>query len=154
MFEILLFIFENYPQIELAPGRSALAIKLNAAGFHVSEIEQVLNWLGELQFIQHDESYPLSLMASQSARVYSMDEQQRLEMEGMGFLTYIQQSGMINPLQREWIVNQVMALKDDEQVDEKLRWITLVVLWSQHPDQSMLWLEDMLFNHNAAPTMH
>lgn len=154
MFDILLYLFENYPQIESTPDRDTLAIKLNAAGFQLSEIEQVLDWLGELDGI-HGEDYPPSLAGGRDAlRCFNSDEQLRLGVEEQSFLLFLQQSGIIDDLQREWIIDRVMALDEDDNIAEKIRWITLVVLWSQHPDQNFLLLEDMLFNQNAAPTLH
>ncbi|MDA8226077.1 MAG: DUF494 domain-containing protein [Betaproteobacteria bacterium] len=154
MFDILLYLFENYPQIESTPDRDTLAIKLNAAGFQLSEIEQVLDWLGELDGI-HGDDYPSSLAGGRDAlRCFSSDEQLRLGVEEQSFLLFLQQSGIIDDLQREWIIDRVMALDEDDNIAEKIRWITLVVLWSHHPDQNFLLLEDMLFNQNAAPTLH
>uniref|UniRef100_E6QVF8 Protein Smg homolog n=1 Tax=mine drainage metagenome TaxID=410659 RepID=E6QVF8_9ZZZZ len=153
MFEILLFLFGHYAQIEATPDRNTLAIKLNAAGFEMSEIEQILDWLGNLNEI-NSPAYPEKLPESHAERVYTTEELHRLDLSGLSFLAFMQQSGMINAMQREWIIHQVMALKESEYVEQQLRWITLVALWSQHPDQSILLLEDLLFNQDATPTLH
>ncbi len=153
MFDILLFLFENYPHINLAPDRDTLTIKLSAAGFHTSEIEQVLDWLAQLAGI-HDDACSAALLEHAHVRCYTEDEARALDVESRGFLLFLQQSGIINPIQREWIIDRVMALDEDENTPDKIRWIALAVLWSQHPDQNFLLLEDMLFNHNAAPTLH
>ncbi len=150
MFDIFLFLFENYPQIDRAPDRDTLAIKLNAAGFEINEIEQVLDWLGELtdvQFANH------AIPHVNALRHYTTAELAKLDTASRGFLLFLQQSGMINAAQREWIIERVMALDEDD-IEEKIRWIALVLLWSQHPEQNIVLLEDMIFHHNATPTVH
>lgn len=153
MFEILLYLFEHYAKIETTPERAILAIKLNAAGFEGNEIEQVLDWLSDLNQIKQAQSADI-LCHSHAIRVYTGDEMHRLETTGVSFLGFIERSGMINARQREWIIHQVMSLGEGQDIEQQMRWITLVALWSQHPDQSIMLLEDMLFNQNASPTLH
>ena len=148
MFDILMFLFENYPQVEYAPDRDTLAIKLNAAGFELGEIEQVLDWLGELDAMDS------GLQLRQSGlRSYADVEEARLDAESRGFLLFLEQSGLIDAAQREWIIDRVMAMDEDD-ITEQIRWVALVLLWSQHPGQNFLLLEDMVFNHGASPTLH
>lgn len=162
MFEILLFLFRHYPSISGTPSRQLLANKLDAAGFAQGEIEQVLNWLGDLDSIS---AHPIDTQAEPiqpSTRCYTVEEQHTLGIDGMNFLMFLQQNGMINTRQREWIIQQAMQLEqddndndsDDSERDESLRWITLMVIWHQHPDQNIVVLEDMLFQQHAMPTLH
>ena len=104
MFDILMFLFENYPQVEYAPDRDTLAIKLNAAGFELGEIEQVLDWLGELDAMDS------GLQLRQSGlRSYADVEEARLDAESRGFLLFLEQSGLIDAAQREWIIDRVIS---------------------------------------------
>lgn len=153
MFEILLFLFENYPQREAAPDRDRLAIKLSAVGFEMDEIEQVLDWLVELADIPTD-PYPINLIESNGLRYYSEHEMRVLDVGSRGFLLFLQQSGVINVLQREWIIDRAIILSSDDNLPDKIRWMAWMVLWSRHPDQNFLPLENMIFNHHAALSLH
>lgn len=153
MFDILIFLFENYPQIELAPDRDALTIKLNAAGFNVGEIDQALDWFSDLDSLNSTQ-YPASLAEHHAIRVYAPYEVERIDAESRGFLLLLQHAGIINPLQREWIIDRVLALDEREPSLEKIKWIALIVLWSQMPGQDYSLLEDLLFNHGTALAIH
>ncbi len=169
MFEILLFLFRHYPSISGTPNRQLLANKLDAAGFEQGDIEQVLNWLGDLDSMSAISLAAHAEPAQPSIRCYTMEEQHHLGIEGMNFLMFLQQNGIINTLQREWIIQQAMRAREhddppimadimteteDGERDESLRWIALMVIWHQHPDQNIVVLEDMLFQQHAMPTLH
>ena len=153
MFDILLFLFENYPQLELAPDRDTLTIKLHAAGFNTSEIEQALDWFSDLDSLNSTQ-YPASLADHHAIRVYAPYELERIDAESRGFLLFLQHAGVLNPLQREWIIDRILALQVNQISFEKIKWITLIVLWRQNPNQDYLLLEDMLFNNGSALAVH
>jgi Smg protein len=153
MFEILIFLFENYPQIELAPDRDALTIKLHAAGFNGDEIDQALDWFSDLGAL-NSAQYPPSLADHHAIRVYAAHELERLDVKSRGFLLFLEHAGLLNPLQREWVIDRVLALDEEEVSLEKIKWIALMVLWSQNPNQDYLLLEDMLFNDGTGLSIH
>ncbi len=153
MFDILLFLFENYPQIELAPDRDTLTIKLHAAGFNAGEIDHALDWFSDLGSLNSSQ-YPVELADNPTMRVYAPYELERIDAESRGFLQFLQHAGLLNALQREWIIDRVLALDEREASLEKIKWIVLIVLWSQNPNQDYLLLEDMLFNNGSALAIH
>ena len=153
MFDILIFLFENYPQIALAPDRDTLTIKLHAVGFNVSEIDQALDWISDLGSLNSTQ-YPASLADHHAVRVYAPYELERIDVESRGFLSFLESSGVLNPLQREWIIDRALALGVSEASLEKIKWIALIVLWSQNPNQDYLLLEDLLFNNGSALAIH
>ncbi len=153
MLEILIYLFENYPQVELAPDRDALALKLMAAGFNGDEIDHALDWFSDLSTL-NSAAYPDSLVTSRATRFYTDVEQARLDTESQGLLMFLEQAGILNPLQREWVIDRVLALDEDDITPEKIKWIALMVLWSQNPNQDYLLLEDMLFNDGNNLPIH
>ena len=153
MFEILIFLFENYPQIELAPDRDALTVKLHAAGFNGLEIDQALDWFSDLGTL-NSAHYPVSLAEHHAIRIYAPHELERFDAESRGFMLFLEHAGLLNPLQREWIIDRVLALDEDDVSLEKFKWIALMVLWSQNPNQDYLLLEDMLFNDGTGLSIH
>ncbi|MES2366067.1 MAG: DUF494 domain-containing protein [Pseudomonadota bacterium] len=153
MLEILIYLFENYPHVELAPDRDALALKLTAAGFNGDEIDHALDWFSDLGTLNSTE-YPTSLAECRATRFYAEPEQNRLDTESRGLLIFLEQAGILNPLQREWVIDRVLALDEDEITPDKIKWIALMVLWSQNPNQDYLLLEDMLFNDGHNLSIH
>ena len=49
MFDILVYLFENFFHADAYPEPEQLALKLSAAGFEDEEISEALQWLDELQ---------------------------------------------------------------------------------------------------------
>lgn len=153
MLEILIFLFESYPQIELAPDRDALTVKLHAAGFNGLEINQALDWFADLGALNSSQ-YPTSLAQHQGVRIYAEEELARIDTPSRGFLMFLEQAGILNPLQREWVIDRILALDEGEVSLEKIKWIALMVLWSQNPNQDYSLLEDMLFNDGTGLPVH
>ncbi|MEQ1668067.1 MAG: DUF494 domain-containing protein, partial [Sulfuriferula sp.] len=144
---------ESYPQIELAPDRDALTVKLHAAGFNSLEIEQALDWFADLSALSSS-PYPSSLAQHHSTRIYAEQELSRLDTASRGFLMFLEHAGILNPLQREWVIDRILALDEDDVSLEKVKWIALMVLWRQNPNQDYSLLEDMLFNDGTGLSVH
>ena len=53
MFEVLVFVYENYWRGDECPELEQLGRKLTAAGFDVEDIQQALSWLDELNLASH-----------------------------------------------------------------------------------------------------
>ena len=143
MFDILVYLFENYFQADATPDTDALARKLTAAGFESDEIHEALDWLKGLE----DDAgavYPEALAASDSARIYSEAEFGKLDTECRGFLFFLEGAAVLNPLLREIIIERAMALSEDQVSLSKLKVIVLMVLWSQHQTMDTLILEELL----------
>ncbi len=65
MFEVLVFVYENYWRGDACPELEQLGRKLSAAGFNVEDIQQALSWLDELNLASHKTEL---IDISQSAR--------------------------------------------------------------------------------------
>ena len=73
MFEILIYLFENYFDSENCPDSETLTRKLTLAGFGEDEISQILGWLTD--HTKHEAGkYPVTLSQSKSFRIYSSSE--------------------------------------------------------------------------------
>lgn len=150
MFDILIYLFENYFEPEVHPDQSRLAKELSAAGFESTEINQAFDWFSDLQTLKQT-SYPESLAESRSVRCYSDTERTRIDEEGRGFITFLEASAILNPIQRECVIDRVLALGEREVSLEQIKWIVLMVLWSH--GQDYLFMEDLLVG-DAYPQLH
>jgi len=148
MFDILVYLFENYFQTDACPDAAQLALKLSAAGFDDEEISEALDWLDGLR--ETDAAGPPAIAAGpNSTRCYSDHEISRLDAECRGFLVFLGESGVLTPLTRERIIERAMALSDHAVSLSKLKIIVLMVLWNQHQTMDTLILEELLSDDNA-----
>jgi Smg protein len=143
MFDVLVFLFENYYQSESYPDQDTLTRKLHAAGFENEDIHEALDWLNGLTH-EHDNRFPQSLDASDSIRLYSRDELGKISPESRGFLSFLESARVLNPLLRELIVERAMALEGDFVGLEAMKVIVLMVLWTRRGSVDALILDELL----------
>ena len=141
MFDILVYLFENYFEIELQPDHGKLTRELSAAGYDSEEINLAFDWFKGLETLSQD-SYPADLADSTSLRCYASPEQAKLDTESQGLLVFLESSGVLSPLQRECVIDRVLALNEPEVSPEQVKWIVLMVLWST--GQDYVFMEDFL----------
>jgi len=143
MFDILVYLFENYVHADACPEPAQLARKLTAAGFEEEEIADALEWLSGLRQMADGES-PSHCARPGSLRVYAQDELLRLGVECRGFLLFLENSGILDAACREMIVERALALGETEIELENLKVIVLMVLWQQDRPINGLILDELL----------
>lgn len=149
MFEILVYLFENYAHVDACPAPEQLARKLSAAGFEDDDISAALDWLSGLDE-ESEETRPQISSESRSFRAYSSQECARLDTACRGFMAFLENSGVLNPPMREMIIDRAMALPEGGMTLSKLKVIVLMVLWSQHQSLDTLILEELLSDDDEA----
>ena len=143
MFDVLVYLFENYYQADAYPDHDTLSRKLHAAGFENEDISEALDWLNDLaRFKEND--LPQTLDAGISYRAYSHDELSKISTEGRGFLVFLESARVLSPILREVILERAMALPGDVVGLEKLKVIALMVLWARKGSVDALILEELL----------
>jgi Smg protein len=149
--DVLMYLFENfiYEEVEESPDRDTLQSTLQEAGFSSAEIEKAFTWLEGLasqQTADNEEAF-----APRSIRVYSRQEQEKLDSSSQGFLLFLEQNGILTPQHRELVIDRVMALEGDDIDLERLRWVILMVLFNQPGQEAAYaWMEDLVFDHVAS----
>ncbi len=152
MFEILVYLFENYFEVDVYPDEGTLTRELSAAGFDRDEINLAMSWVNGLESLAQQAPLP-GLAGSRAQRFYSEAEEAKIGTDSRGFLLFLETSGILNPVQREWVVDRVMALNEQEVSLEQVKWTVLIVLWSQGQASDFMFIEDLLFG-DSQPTMH
>jgi Smg protein len=142
MFDILLFLFESYFDIGSYPDHDKLSLKLSAAGFEEDDINQTLTWLSGLQQLTRA-AYPEAINRS-GLRLYTDFEEERISAEGVRFLSFWEHNKLITPIEREMIIDRVLALGHLNLALDKVKLIVLMVLWSQHEELDPMIIEDLL----------
>jgi Smg protein len=146
MFEVLVFVYENYWRGDSCPDLPQLERKLNAHGFEPEEIQQALNWLDGLNFAAEetavlDDAAPAALQpGADSLRVYSTREQAHLGAECLGFISFLESAGVLPAAMREIVVDRAMAVPHGPVCLEDLKIIVLMVYWrfGHEPDALIL----------------
>ena len=77
-------------------------------------------------------------------------EQARLDAGSRGFITYLEQIGILSPPQREILIDRLLALETPDIDVEQIKWVVLMVLFSQ-PGQELAYarMEDLVFEESA-----
>ena len=169
MFEVLVFVYENYWRGDACPEPAHLERKLNAVGFDADEIEDALTWLNELNLAARSLQQPVpGVVASNSAplapsklcppsphsmRVYSIAEQDHLGSQCLGFVSFLESAGVLPALLREIVIDRAMAAPADPLPLDDLKIIILMVYWSlgEEPDALVL---DELCDDSATRLAH
>ena len=148
MFEVLVFVYENYWRGDACPELHQLERKLSAHGFEPDEIHDALVWLDGLNVAAQVISAPVDSepewgpeQSATSMRVFSVSEQDRLGAACLGFISFLEGSGVLPPALREIVVDRAMAAGiDGEMPLDALKIIVLMVYWrfGHEPDALIL----------------
>jgi Smg protein len=148
MFDVLMYLFENYMDgsASLNADQDTVVSELEQAGFSRNEIGRALDWLDGLnraqETVQSGEPYTWHSM-----RFYSPEESERLGVEGRGYLLYLEQLSILDPMTREIVIDRLMAL-DAREIDlGGIKWVVLIALFNQPDKKSALsLLQDMVLS--------
>jgi Smg protein len=140
MIDILVYLFANYHDFNARPKTKTLKRKLSAVGFKDEAISVALRWLDGLKA-----TAVVDLPAGHRAlRVYLAGEQQKLGVDGLGFIAFLEAANLLTPALRELAIERAMILDDDPVPLAKLKIIVLMVLWSHQQDLEPLVVEELL----------
>jgi len=142
MYDILVYLFENCQQAELAFDRERVARKLSAAGFERSDISEALHWLAGIQRSPPPEQVALP-DGRRSFRAFAPRELAKLDAACRGFLMTLEQAGVLSPENRELVIERSLAASGASLSLEQLKLIVLMVLWNQQMPTSQLVAEDL-----------
>ena len=150
MFDVLVYLYENYWRPDACPEHAQLARKLTAVGFESDEIEEALSWLDGLA--QAARSY-VGEQATESLRVYSQAEHEHPGEDSIGFVSFLESAGVLPPPMREMVLDRATAIPGGPVDLEDLKIIVLMVFWSlgEEPDALIL---DELFVEEADRLIH
>jgi Smg protein len=149
MFDILMFLFDSYFTAGNYPAADKLSIKLTAAGFEEDDINSALTWLSSVRQLSETE-YPEAINHS-GPRYFAAFEQQRISLGGLQFIAFLASNKIITPVEREMIIDRAVALGRENLSTDKIKLITLMVLWNQHDDLDPILIEDLLAPTDSAP---
>ena len=154
MFEVLVYVYENYWQGDACPELPQLSRKLTAVGFEAEEIQAALIWLDGLNTAAQstqiylpavDLTLPETMQAPSagSMRAYSVAEQEHIGSQALGFMSFLETSGVLPPQMREIVIDRAMATPDSPVELDDLKIIVLMVYWSFGKEPDALVLDEL-----------
>ena len=155
MFDILMYLFENYihSEAEVMVDHDLLTDELTRAGFHQDEIYKALNWLEKLAALQDSDAYPyFTRTTGKSFRIYTSEEIELLDTECRGFLMFLEQVNVLDFTTREMVLDRVMELDTQYFSMEDLKWVVLMVLFNvPGKENAYSQMEDLIFDEQEGP---
>lgn len=140
MFDVLVYLYENYWRPDACPEPAQLQRKLSAVGFEKDEIQEALSWLDGLATSSQAGAQPLS---ATSMRVYTADELNHLGEASVSFISFLTSAGVISPALREVVIDRAMATTEAPMPLEDLKIIVLMVFWSLGEEPDALILDEL-----------
>ena len=160
MFEVLVFVYENYWRGDACPEPEQLGRKLTAHGFEADEISTALQWLDDLS--RATQGLPLTLhdgalsatvgmrgsadvvpASSNAMRVYSVAEQDHLGAECLGFIHFLESANVLRSGLREIVIERAMATPASPVSLDELKIILLMVHWSSGIEPDALVFDEL-----------
>ncbi|MGJ7519428.1 DUF494 family protein [Variovorax sp. LT1P1] len=161
MFEVLVFVYENYWRGDACPEPEQLSRKLSAHGFDADEIRAALQWLDELSAVTQGLPLERGIDASEvtigrrtvaddvrapsdgAMRIYSAAEQDQLGAECLGFIHFLEAAGVLSGALREIVIERAMATREQPVALDELKIIVLMVHWSSGIEPDALVLDEL-----------
>ncbi len=149
--DVLMFLFESYLDDEevlegnhVTDERDNIQLKLEQMGFHHTEINQAFDWLEDLASFRDGSLY--ATIHDTSVRIYSPEEKALINQESLGFISFLEQTGILTAVTRELILDRVIALGQPLDT-EQIKWIIMIVLHSYPGEENAFaWMESLVFD--------
>jgi Smg protein len=150
--DVLMYLFETYSEqdfeAEAEPDQVVLREELLQAGFGEPEVDHALDWLEGLGSRQEE---PFHVAPKErSVRLFNDFELGRLGAECRGYILYLEQIGILTPVQRELVIDRLVALGPGDIDVDQVKWVVLMVLFSQPGQESAFArMEDLVFEEST-----
>lgn len=140
MFDVLVYLYENYWRPDACPDHRQLTRKLSAVGFDSEEIQEALSWLDGLAASAQAVS---GTQDARSMRVYSAAELELLGEESIGFISFLESAGVLPAALREMVIDRAHAVGAGRMDLEEVKIIVLMVFWSLGEEPDALILDEL-----------
>ena len=140
MFDVLVYLYENYWRPDACPEHEQLTRKLSSVGFESEEIEDALTWLDGVAAAAEAR---VGVQQADSVRIYVPAEQEHLGEQSIGFISFLESAGVLPPQMREMVIDRASAIPGGPLDLEDLKIIVLMVFWSLGEEPDALILDEL-----------
>lgn len=140
MFDVLVYLYENYWRPDGRLDQAQLMRKLSAVGFESEDIVDALSWLDGLNQVNSPETF---IQSPTAHRVYSTHELDHLGTECVGYLKYLDHAGVLPPAIREIAIDRCLAAPAATIELDDLKVMLLMIFCSMGQEPDSLLLEEL-----------
>ena len=140
MFDVLVYLYENYWRPDACPDHEQLSRKLSAVGFESEEIQEALSWLDGLNTTA--QGY-VGEQGERSTRLYTASEREMLGNDSLAFISFLESAGVLPPPMREMVIDRAMAVSAEGLDLDDIKIIVLMVFWSLGEEPDALILDEL-----------
>lgn len=148
MFDVLIYLFENYldNEIEMFNDADSIVTELIDAGFEQPAVSKAFDWLESLT-----QQSTITPAVSSAFRIFNDQEKAAFDLECRDLLMFLEHNQILSPSTREIVIDRAMALKNENIDADKLKWLVLMILLTQ-PDDAVAFsrMEDIVYDHIPA----
>ncbi|MDC0422794.1 DUF494 domain-containing protein [Methylophilaceae bacterium] len=145
MFDLLIYMFENYLSSQNQLDFNNMTQELEAAGFDNDEIQKAFDWFAQLKLMADKIPLNSELEANDKLRIFTESELEKIACDGLGFILFLEQAKVLNSIEREIIIDRAMALSHNIISIDEVRWIVMMALWNNGRENDYLFVEDALY---------
>ena len=153
MFELLIYMFENYLSSKSYLDFNNISMELEAAGFDNDDIEEAFDWFSQLKAMSDKIPQAIDAKENTNLRIFIEKEYKKISSEGLGFILFLEQAKVLNSIEREIIIDRAMALNQNIISIDEVRWVVMIALWNNGKENDYLFVEDALYNKDTL-TIH
>ena len=143
MFNVLVFLYENYWQPNVPLDFSRLTNQLTSWGFEGDEVQKIVTWFENLTDAAL--SYQ-DTQNRQSMRIFTPAEQDHFDPECLGFLSFLESAGVLSASMREMVMDCAATIDQPPVTLKDLKIIVLMVFWSLGKEPDVLILDELFVN--------
>ena len=150
MFEIIMYLFESYIQVDQTMELDAQEVtdELIQEGFQKNDITKALAWLDNLANMHNQDPQSRTIAEQEtSTRIYNKIELRQVSLESRSYISYLEEAKILTSHTREMVIDCVMSLDGAELILEDLKWLILMVLFNDPvSEDAFLQFESMLMD--------
>lgn len=158
MYEVLVYVYENYDGSADCADRQQLGRRLSTLGFERNAIQQALSWLDGLDSTasglpaaeREAMRGAIATTTSRAMRIYGAYEMERLGCGGIACLRFLEDAGALSPALREIVIDRALAASDQAPLAlDDLKIIIMMVYWHAGINPGLLVLDELTDNASA-----
>ena len=148
VFDILMYLFAKYFEdyYEMNTDQESLKFELLQAGFGDVQVDKAFDWLDGLT-LQKGFIKTEAMAENRTLRLFTEAETDQLDTECRGFILFLEHSGVLDAVNREVVIDRLMALESNDISLQQLKWVVLMVLLNQPgKEAAFTWMEDIVLD--------
>ena len=156
--EVLIYLFEHHMEdnCDITINQDLLVNELKFAGFTNEEITHAFDWLEGLAKSSESLQSVAERATPDSLRILTAQEKQRLGIDCWGFLAFLEQIGILNPVTRELVIDRALGAANNGALEmSDLKWVILMVLFNQPDERAALKaMENLVLSQGSEESVH